>query len=99
MLHNKSFKFSKHEGSIEIIHESVSYGDRSLWEGFVTKPPPYSLGLYQWSNKVVHKAVRLWDIRGGKMLRHAVHLLVTPRVVVSLHFLSSFVIPRLPGHS
>uniref|UniRef100_A0A8C5JU74 Leishmanolysin-like peptidase n=1 Tax=Junco hyemalis TaxID=40217 RepID=A0A8C5JU74_JUNHY len=40
-----------------------------------------SLGLYQWSNKVVHKAVRLWDVRGGKMLRHAVHLLVTPRVV------------------
>ncbi|NXU77946.1 LMLN peptidase, partial [Oreotrochilus melanogaster] len=35
--------------------------------------PPFneSLGLYQWSNKVVHKAVRLWDIRGGKMLRHA----------------------------
>uniref|UniRef100_A0A8D2PTQ2 Leishmanolysin-like peptidase n=1 Tax=Zosterops lateralis melanops TaxID=1220523 RepID=A0A8D2PTQ2_ZOSLA len=45
--------------------------------------PPFneSLGLYQWSNKVVHKAVRLWDVRGGKMLRHAVHLLVTPRVV------------------
>ncbi|NXT95036.1 LMLN peptidase, partial [Anhinga rufa] len=46
--------------------------------------PPFneSLGLYQWSNKVVHKAVRLWDIRGGKMLRHAVYLLITPRVVV-----------------
>uniref|UniRef100_A0A8B9GLN7 Leishmanolysin-like peptidase n=1 Tax=Amazona collaria TaxID=241587 RepID=A0A8B9GLN7_9PSIT len=45
--------------------------------------PPFngSLGLYQWSNKVVHKAVRLWDIRGGKMLRHAVYLLITPRVV------------------
>ncbi|NXJ54357.1 LMLN peptidase, partial [Spizaetus tyrannus] len=45
--------------------------------------PPFneSLGLYQWSNKVVHKAVRLWDVRGGKMLRHAVHLLITPRVV------------------
>ncbi|KFO71619.1 Leishmanolysin-like peptidase, partial [Cuculus canorus] len=45
--------------------------------------PPFneSLGLYQWSNKVVQKAVRLWDVRGGKMLRHAVHLLVTPRVV------------------
>uniref|UniRef100_A0A8C6IRZ9 Leishmanolysin-like peptidase n=1 Tax=Melopsittacus undulatus TaxID=13146 RepID=A0A8C6IRZ9_MELUD len=45
--------------------------------------PPFneSLGLYQWSNKVVHKAVRLWDIRGGKMLRHTVYLLVTPRVV------------------
>ncbi|NXR77450.1 LMLN peptidase, partial [Pycnonotus jocosus] len=45
--------------------------------------PPFneSLGLYQWSNRVVNKAVRLWDVRGGKMLRHAVHLLVTPRVV------------------
>ncbi|NXW43639.1 LMLN peptidase, partial [Nyctiprogne leucopyga] len=45
--------------------------------------PPFneSLGLYQWSNKVVHKAVRLWDVRGGKMLRHAVYLLITPRVV------------------
>lgn len=62
-----------------------------LWEGFVTKLSPYSLGLYQWSSKVVHKAVRLWDIRGGRMLRHAVHLLVTPRVVVSARYLSSFV--------
>nr|XP_048725127.1 leishmanolysin-like peptidase isoform X3 [Caretta caretta] len=45
--------------------------------------PPFndSLGLYQWSNKVVDKAVRLWDIRGNKMLRHDVFLLVTPRVV------------------
>uniref|UniRef100_A0A7M4E4Q5 Leishmanolysin-like peptidase n=1 Tax=Crocodylus porosus TaxID=8502 RepID=A0A7M4E4Q5_CROPO len=45
--------------------------------------PPFnkSLGLYQWSNKIVRKAVRLWDIRGGKMLRHDVFLLVTPRVV------------------
>ncbi|NXQ94137.1 LMLN peptidase, partial [Sagittarius serpentarius] len=45
--------------------------------------PPFneSLGLYQWSNKVVHKAVRLWDVRGGKMLCHAVYLLTTPRVV------------------
>uniref|UniRef100_A0A8C4KKA6 Leishmanolysin-like peptidase n=1 Tax=Dromaius novaehollandiae TaxID=8790 RepID=A0A8C4KKA6_DRONO len=45
--------------------------------------PPFneSLGLYEWSNKVVLKAVRLWDIRGGKMLRHAVYLLITPRVV------------------
>uniref|UniRef100_A0A8C0GNN0 Leishmanolysin-like peptidase n=1 Tax=Chelonoidis abingdonii TaxID=106734 RepID=A0A8C0GNN0_CHEAB len=48
-------------------------------EGF----PPFndSLGLYQWSNKVVDKAVRLWDIRGNKMLRHDVFLLITPRVV------------------
>ncbi|NXS08086.1 LMLN peptidase, partial [Neodrepanis coruscans] len=45
--------------------------------------PPFneSLGLYQWSSKVVQKAVRLWDVRGGTMLRHPVHLLVTPRVV------------------
>uniref|UniRef100_A0A8C4VVE5 Leishmanolysin-like peptidase n=1 Tax=Gopherus evgoodei TaxID=1825980 RepID=A0A8C4VVE5_9SAUR len=45
--------------------------------------PPFndSLGLYQWSNKVVDKAVRLWDIRGNKMLRHDVFLLITPRVV------------------
>uniref|UniRef100_A0A8C9F708 Leishmanolysin-like peptidase n=1 Tax=Pavo cristatus TaxID=9049 RepID=A0A8C9F708_PAVCR len=45
--------------------------------------PPFneSLGLYQWSDKVVQKAVRLWDVRGGKMLRHAVYLLTTPRVV------------------
>uniref|UniRef100_A0A674J9P2 Leishmanolysin-like peptidase n=1 Tax=Terrapene triunguis TaxID=2587831 RepID=A0A674J9P2_9SAUR len=45
--------------------------------------PPFndSLGLYQWSNKVVDKAVRLWDIRGNKMLRHDVFLLLTPRVV------------------
>ncbi|KGL72344.1 Leishmanolysin-like peptidase, partial [Tinamus guttatus] len=45
--------------------------------------PPFneSLGLYEWSNKVVVKAVRLWDVRGGKMLRHAVNLLITPRVV------------------
>ncbi|KAM7153349.1 leishmanolysin-like peptidase isoform 3-T3 [Macrochelys suwanniensis] len=45
--------------------------------------PPFndSLGLYQWSNKVVVKAVRLWDIRGNKMLRHDVFLLITPRVV------------------
>uniref|UniRef100_A0A8C2UD21 Leishmanolysin-like peptidase n=1 Tax=Coturnix japonica TaxID=93934 RepID=A0A8C2UD21_COTJA len=45
--------------------------------------PPFneSLGLYQWSDKVVQKAVRLWDVRGGRMLRHAVYLLKTRRVV------------------
>ncbi|NXR98726.1 LMLN peptidase, partial [Oxylabes madagascariensis] len=69
--------------------------------------PPFneSLGLYQWSNKVVNKAVRLWDIRGGKMLRHAVHLLVTPRVVVKTrnkmlfhkkHFLTIMILSGLP---
>ncbi|XP_041057542.1 leishmanolysin-like peptidase isoform X1 [Carcharodon carcharias] len=45
--------------------------------------PPFneSLGLYQWSDKVARKAVRLWDIRGNKKLNHEVVLLVTPRVV------------------
>ncbi len=46
-----------------------------------------SLGLYQWSDKVIKRATRLWDIRGGHMVRHAVHLLATPRVVVSISFL------------
>lgn len=45
-----------------------------------------SLGLYQWSDKVIKRATRLWDIRGGRMVRHNVHLLVTPRVVVSFFF-------------
>uniref|UniRef100_A0A4W5KWU3 Leishmanolysin-like peptidase n=1 Tax=Hucho hucho TaxID=62062 RepID=A0A4W5KWU3_9TELE len=40
-----------------------------------------SLGLYQWSDAVIRKLTRLWDIRGGVMVRHEVHLLVTPRVV------------------
>uniref|UniRef100_A0A8C7I5N3 Leishmanolysin-like peptidase n=1 Tax=Oncorhynchus kisutch TaxID=8019 RepID=A0A8C7I5N3_ONCKI len=40
-----------------------------------------SLGLYQWSDAVMRKVTRLWDIRGGVMVRHEVHLLVTPRVV------------------
>uniref|UniRef100_A0A674CX17 Leishmanolysin-like peptidase n=1 Tax=Salmo trutta TaxID=8032 RepID=A0A674CX17_SALTR len=40
-----------------------------------------SLGLYQWSDAVIRKVTRLWDIRGGVMVRHEVHLLVTPRVV------------------
>lgn len=40
-----------------------------------------SLGLYQWSEAVIRRVVRLWDIRGGEMVRHQVHVLVTPRVV------------------
>ncbi|XP_077071891.1 leishmanolysin-like peptidase [Siphateles boraxobius] len=40
-----------------------------------------SLGLYQWSDKVIKRATRLWDIRGSHMVRHTVHLLATPRVV------------------
>ncbi|XP_064420026.1 leishmanolysin-like peptidase isoform X2 [Latimeria chalumnae] len=45
--------------------------------------PPFneSLGLYQWSDKVVRKAARLWDVRGNAMVRHEVFLLATPRVV------------------
>ncbi|XP_069472734.1 leishmanolysin-like peptidase isoform X2 [Ambystoma mexicanum] len=45
--------------------------------------PPFndSLGLYQWSENVVRKAVRWWDVRDTKRLRHEVFLLVTPRVV------------------
>uniref|UniRef100_A0A3Q4HH90 Leishmanolysin-like peptidase n=1 Tax=Neolamprologus brichardi TaxID=32507 RepID=A0A3Q4HH90_NEOBR len=40
-----------------------------------------SLGLYQWSDAVIRRVTRLWDIRGGVMVRHQVHVLVTPRVV------------------
>ncbi|KAF4020833.1 hypothetical protein G4228_012752 [Cervus hanglu yarkandensis] len=40
-----------------------------------------SLGLYQWSDKVVRKVERLWDIRDNKRVPHTVNLLVTPRVV------------------
>ncbi|XP_008516598.1 leishmanolysin-like peptidase isoform X2 [Equus asinus] len=45
--------------------------------------PPfnYSLGLYQWSDKVVRKVERLWDVRDNKIVPHTVYLLVTPRVV------------------
>lgn len=44
----------------------------------------YSLGLYQWSDKVVQKVERLWDVRDNKIVPHTVYLLVTPRVVVSI---------------
>lgn len=43
-----------------------------------------SLGLFQWSDKVIRRATRLWDISGQRMVRHEVYLLVTPRVVVRL---------------
>ncbi|XP_044294379.1 leishmanolysin-like peptidase isoform X2 [Varanus komodoensis] len=45
--------------------------------------PPFneSLGVYQWSNKVVRKAVRLWDVRGNKILHHNIFLLITPKVI------------------
>eukprot|EP00066_Takifugu_rubripes_P028629 XP_011617895.1 PREDICTED: leishmanolysin-like peptidase [Takifugu rubripes] len=40
-----------------------------------------TLGLYQWSEAVIKRVSRLWDVRGGQMVRHHVHVLVTPRVV------------------
>ncbi|EPY84655.1 leishmanolysin-like peptidase [Camelus ferus] len=40
-----------------------------------------SLGLYQWSDKVVRKVERSWDVRDNKRVPHTVYLLVTPRVV------------------
>ncbi|XP_012495126.1 PREDICTED: leishmanolysin-like peptidase [Propithecus coquereli] len=54
-----------------------------LTSRFADGLPPfnYSLGLYQWSDKVVQKVERLWDVRDNKVVRHAVYLLVTPRVV------------------
>ncbi|XP_037693307.1 leishmanolysin-like peptidase isoform X1 [Choloepus didactylus] len=54
-----------------------------LTSRFADGLPPfnYSLGLYQWSDKVVQKVERLWDVRNDKIVHHAVYLLVTPRVV------------------
>ncbi|KAL4618091.1 leishmanolysin-like peptidase [Arapaima gigas] len=56
---------------------------KPLTQRYASGLPPFneSLGLYQWSDKVVRKARRLWDIRGNRMVSHEVHLLVTPRVV------------------
>ena len=36
----------------------------------------YSFGLYQWSDKVVPKVERLWDICDNKQVLHTVYLLV-----------------------
>ncbi|XP_057594752.1 leishmanolysin-like peptidase isoform X2 [Hippopotamus amphibius kiboko] len=54
-----------------------------LTSRFADGLPPfnYSLGLYQWSDKVVRKVERLWDVRDNKRVSHTVYLLVTPRVV------------------
>ncbi|XP_069886102.1 leishmanolysin-like peptidase [Dipodomys merriami] len=54
-----------------------------LTSRFADGLPPfnYSLGLYQWSDKVVRKVERLWNVRDNKVVRHTVYLLVTPRVV------------------
>lgn len=43
--------------------------------------------MYQWSDKVIRKAVRLWDVRDNNILPHNVFLLVTPKVVVSIIFI------------
>ncbi|KAM8934064.1 leishmanolysin-like peptidase [Pelodytes ibericus] len=47
-----------------------------------------SLGVYQWSDKVVRRVSRIWDVRGPDVLHHDVSLLVTPRVTeeVRKHF-------------
>uniref|UniRef100_A0A8D2BEE7 Leishmanolysin-like peptidase n=1 Tax=Sciurus vulgaris TaxID=55149 RepID=A0A8D2BEE7_SCIVU len=54
-----------------------------LTSRFADGLPPfnYSLGLYQWSDKVVRKVERSWNVRDNKIVRHTVYLLVTPRVV------------------
>ncbi|XP_068602104.1 leishmanolysin-like peptidase [Brachionichthys hirsutus] len=56
---------------------------RPLTPRFASGLPAFneSLGLYQWSDAVVRRISRLWDIRGGQMVRHQVHVLATPRVV------------------
>ncbi|CAI9582483.1 unnamed protein product [Staurois parvus] len=47
-----------------------------------------SLGVYQWSDRVVRAVTRNWDVSGFKMVQHRVYLLVTPRVTdeVRRHF-------------
>lgn len=56
---------------------------RPLTPRFASGLPAFneSLGLYQWSEAIVRRVTRLWDVRGGHMIRHQVHVLVTPRVV------------------
>uniref|UniRef100_A0A8C6SCF9 Leishmanolysin-like peptidase n=1 Tax=Neogobius melanostomus TaxID=47308 RepID=A0A8C6SCF9_9GOBI len=50
---------------------------------FASGLPPFNetLGLYQWSDAVIRRVNRLWNTRGGAMVQHQVHVLVTPRVV------------------
>ncbi|EHA97814.1 Leishmanolysin-like peptidase, partial [Heterocephalus glaber] len=54
-----------------------------LTSRFANGLPPfnYSLGLYQWSDKVVRKVERSWNVRDNKTVHHPVYLLVTPHVV------------------
>ncbi|XP_003412999.2 leishmanolysin-like peptidase isoform X2 [Loxodonta africana] len=56
---------------------------KPLTSRFADGLPPFnnSLGLYQWSDKVVRKVERSWDVRDNKRVHHTVYLLVTPRVV------------------
>ncbi|XP_026563872.1 leishmanolysin-like peptidase isoform X1 [Pseudonaja textilis] len=54
-----------------------------------------SLGVYQWSDKVIRKAVRLWDVRDNNILPHNVFLLVTPKVVEEAR--KHFDCPNLEG--
>ncbi|XP_057709476.1 leishmanolysin-like peptidase isoform X1 [Corythoichthys intestinalis] len=54
-----------------------------------------SQGLYQWSEAVIKRVNRLWDIRGGQMVRHEVHVVVTPRVVEEVR--NHFKCPILEG--
>ncbi|XP_020783507.2 leishmanolysin-like peptidase [Boleophthalmus pectinirostris] len=55
---------------------------RPLTPRFASGLPPFNetLGLYQWSESVIQRVTRLWNTRGGQMLQHQVHVLVTPRV-------------------
>uniref|UniRef100_A0A8C5MYD8 Leishmanolysin-like peptidase n=1 Tax=Leptobrachium leishanense TaxID=445787 RepID=A0A8C5MYD8_9ANUR len=63
---------------------------RPLTERNANGLPPFndSLGVYQWSHKVVQRVTRNWNVRGPDLLRHDVFLLVTPRVTdeVRKHF-------------
>uniref|UniRef100_H3DPZ1 Leishmanolysin-like peptidase n=1 Tax=Tetraodon nigroviridis TaxID=99883 RepID=H3DPZ1_TETNG len=56
---------------------------RPLTPRFASGLPAFNetLGLYQWSEAVIRRVSRLWDVRGGQMVRHHVHVFVTPHVV------------------
>ncbi|CAG13297.1 unnamed protein product [Tetraodon nigroviridis] len=58
---------------------------RPLTPRFASGLPAFNetLGLYQWSEAVIRRVSRLWDVRGGQMVRHHVHVFVTPHVVVT----------------
>ncbi|XP_028846079.1 leishmanolysin-like peptidase [Denticeps clupeoides] len=67
-------------GLFAFYHDSDG---KPLTQRFASGLPAFneSLGLFQWSDKVIRRATRLWDISGKRIVRHEVHLLVTPRVV------------------